>query len=334
MKILIIGSNNNTYNLENSYKRAFQFKNIECEVFDIHATKNVFLRTLDHSKVYKVFSNSKIRSLFSYKFNKNLMEYIYEFKPNIIFFFSLNYIFPENIDKLKKNFQIISFLSDDFIFNNSFFRREVIESLKLININFCFGKKTKKYLSKYSKSFYLDFAWDNLIKKIPNKNLKRKILFCGHYDNERFNILKSIIELDNLTIYGNSKWKIINDINISTKVNNQLNYRNYIKSSKESLININILRKQNLTCKGLNMRTFELGGEKCFFLQNYSEEGANLFQALKKSIFFRNSEELNFKIEEFSKNRSLINETKKKIFKIINSDHKYLDRVNFLLKKL
>ena len=87
MKILIIGSKNNIYNLENSYKRAFQFKNIECEVFDIHATKSVFLRTLDHSKVYKIFSNSKIRSLFSYKFNKDFMEYIYDFRPNIIFFF-------------------------------------------------------------------------------------------------------------------------------------------------------------------------------------------------------------------------------------------------------
>ena len=49
------------------------------------------------------------------------------------------------------------------------------------------------------------------------------------------------------------------------------------------------------------MRTFELSGEKCFFLQNYSSEMDNLFENNFNEILFKDSSSLNNKINFYLK---------------------------------
>ena len=266
MKVLILGAKKNKFNLENSYLRAFNSKGIKCSILDIHEYKNFPQKIIDHHKFHNIINFPFLRKKISENLNKEILSFVIKTKPSICFFFSLNYIFPETINEIKKYSKVISFLSDDFIFNKVFLRNEILDSLKEADINFCLGRKTKKYLSKFTDSFYLPFGWDNLI-SIKKRGLKirKRVAFCGYYDEKRFQILKNINNLDFLTVYGSKNWSKLKSLSNKVEIKDSLNYRTYINISKNSLINLNLIRNQNLYIQGLNMRTFELSGEKCFF---------------------------------------------------------------------
>ena len=204
MKVLIIGAKKNKFNLENSYLRAFNYKGIKCSILDIHDYKNFPQKIIDHHKFHNIINIPLLRKIISENLNNKILSFVRETKPSICFFFSLNYIFPETINKIKKYSKILSFLSDDFIFNKVFLRNEILASLKEADINFCLGRKTKKHLSKFTDSFYLPFGWDNLIsKKNRTFNIRKRVTFCGYYDEKRFQILKNINNLDFLArVFG------------------------------------------------------------------------------------------------------------------------------------
>ena len=335
MKILILGAKKNKFNLENSYLRAFNNKGIKCSILDIHKYKNFHQKIIDHHKFHNTVNFPILRKIISENFNKEILSFVKKNKPSVCFFFSLNYMFPEPINQIKKYSKVISFLSDDFIFNKVFLRNEILDSLKEMDINFCLGEKTKKYLSKFTDSYYLPFGWDNIIsKKNKNYNVRKKITFCGYYDDKRFQILKNINNLDYLSVYGSKNWSKLKSFSNKVEIKGPLNYGTYINISRNSLINLNLIRNQNLYVQGLNMRTFELGGEKCFFLQNYSSEMNNLFESNFNEILFKDNISLNNKISFYIRNNLKRKKITNRIYKIISSNHKYLDRVNLIINIL
>ena len=335
MKVLILGAKDNFFNLENSFCRGFTKKGIDCSILDIHIDKNMYQDILDHHKVYNLFNIPFARRIVSKRMNIKIISTIKRIKPSVCFFFSLNYIFPETLNEIKKYSKVICFLADDYIFNKTFERSEISASMKQVDINFCLGKKTLKYLSKFTNSYYLPFAWDSLVNLNAKKNIINKdITFCGHFDETIFKVLKNINYHNNVSIYGSKKWTKLKPHLDNLKLRKSLEYNKYLLISKKSYINLNILRPQNIVVQSLNMRTFELGGEKCFFFQNYTNEAKNLFEDNLNDILFKDSKELNEKINFYIKNEKSRRKVVSKIYKFINAKHKYLDRVDFIIKNI
>jgi hypothetical protein len=327
-KVLILG-NPYIYSVESSYFNNFNSLEYDCKIFDVTEI-NLLQKIFNHSAVYNFFKNNEFRNLISKNLNKKVIDLVNTYKPTVCFFFNLNYIFPETISSIrKKKITTITFLPDNHFHNTIFIRKEILDCLKNVDVNFCWGKEIVRKF-KIKNFTFLDFAWDSLSKFKKNNIIKNQIAFIGTYDKFRDEILSNIFNKKNLKIWGNKDWK-----KSTLKTNYQskeLDYKKYIEYSKKNLINLNILRKQNIIGDGLNMRTFEFSGEKCFFLQNWSKAGENFFKEQSKYILFKNINELNDKINHFSEDSRSRKIILKKIFNLISSTHKYKDRIKEILK--
>jgi len=327
-KVLILG-NPFKYSIETSYLNNFKSLEYDCNIFNVTEI-NFLQKIFNHSKVYNFFKNNELRNLISINLNKKIIKFVDIYKPTVCFFFNLNYIFPETIkDIKKKKIKTITFLPDNHFHNRIFIRKEIIDSLDIVDINFFWGKNIIKKF-KLKNSLFLNFAWDDLFKFKKNNIAENQISFIGTYDKFRNEILSNIFIKKNLKIWGDKNWK--KSILINNYQNRELNFKEYIEYSKKTLINLNILREQNIIGEGLNMRTFELGGAKCFFLQNWSKAGEDFFQEHSKYILFKDSKEFNEKINFFLKEKKLRKIILKKIFNFISSKHKYRDRIKEILK--
>ena len=164
-----------------------------------------------------------------------------------------------NIKKISPKSKIINIYPDDptNTSTRNISNKKVIECIELFDFFCHYSERVMKKIKKLkpkSKLLYLPLGYDEFLHKRYKKNIKDikkykdTVNFIGSYDDERFNILKSL-NYKNLLIAG-SNWKNIDSLQrpifqkeLSTIISN-------------SLVSINILRDQ---CKNShNMRTFEI----------------------------------------------------------------------------
>lgn len=331
-KILIVGNSAKDY-LETIYKNNFNFFGHNCQVLDICKERNFIINFFDHQKLYSFFENYFLRKLISKNINDSILNKVNSFKPNIIFFFNLNLIFPETLDLIKKKKIItMQFLPDNYYDIKDFNRVEINNTINMFDINFVWGEN---HLNRIKKNTYLlDFAWNSLssIGKSNNLRFKYDISFMGFIDKFRENILFQLKKKNHINIIGT---KSFSSKLFKSKVkyfNKTLSYKSYIELSKASIINLNLLREQNIIANGTNQRTFELPGEKCFMIQNWTKRSAYIFEDYSNEILFKTIDESNDKISKFLVDKLHRKKLIYNCFKIIRSNHTYLHRVKKILK--
>ena len=328
-KILIIGSNEK-FTLEKMYFRAL--KNLKYTVRIYHTGNTIKNRYISFIEKYLSFiGNFFIRKLFISFISKAKNKY------DLIIIVKGLYItknFILNIKKISPKTKIINIYPDDptntSIRNIS--NKNVIECIELFDF-FCHYseevmKKIKKLKPK-SKLLYLPLGYDELFHKRYKKNIKDikkykdTVNFIGSYDNERFNILRSI-NYKNLLIAG-SNWKNIESLQkpifekeLSTIISN-------------SLVSINILRDQ---CKNShNMKTFEIPAMGGLMLTTRSKQQNFFFKEDKECLMFSGKRELQKKIEYIIKNKKKIQEFKDRAY-LKSRRHSYTNRSKYLIKKI
>ena len=328
-KILIIGSNEK-FTLEKMYFRAL--KNLKHTVRIYHTGNTIKNRYISFIEKYLSFiGNFFIRKLFISFISKAKNKY------DLIIIVKGLYItknFILNIKKISPKTKIINIYPDDptntSIRNIS--NKNVIECIELFDF-FCHYseevmKKIKKLKPK-SKLLYLPLGYDELFHKRYKKNIKDikkykdTVNFIGSYDDERFNILKSL-NYKNLLIAG-SNWKNIESLQkpifekeLSTIISN-------------SLVSINILRDQ---CKNShNMKTFEIPAMGGLMLTTRSKQQNFFFKEDKECLMFSSKRELQKKIKYIIKNKKKIQEFKDRAY-LKSRRHSYTNRSKYLIKKI
>jgi spore maturation protein CgeB len=328
-KILIIGSNEK-FTLEKMYFRAL--KNLKYTVRIYHTGNTIKNRYISFIEKYLSFiGNFFIRKLFISFISKAKNKY------DLIIIVKGLYItknFILNIKKISPKSKIINIYPDDptntSIRNIS--NKNVIECIELFDF-FCHYSeevmKKIKRLKPKSKLLYLPLGYDELFHKRYKKNIKDikkykdTVNFIGSYDNERFNILRSL-NYKNLLIAG-SNWKNIESLQkpifekeLSTIISN-------------SLVSINILRDQ---CKNShNMKTFEIPAMGGLMLTTRSKQQNFFFKEGKECLMFSGKRELQKKIKYIIKNKKKIQEFKDRAY-LKSRRHSYTNRSKYLIKKI
>ena len=182
-------------------------------------------------------------------------------------------------------FKTICFLPDNPLKGFLNYRPEIINSIKELDIYLCWGSRIIKELRKngYKNVIFHTYAWDSIrnrkfkIKKKTNNN----IVFVGNWDEDRESLIDNLLNKFPVEIWGEKDWlyksksKKIKKFYTGYSAYNQ----KFSNICFNSFLNLNILRDQSIKGGGLNMRSFEILGEKGLILQNYGIDAENIFKA-------------------------------------------------------
>ena len=312
------------HSLESSYYRAFKDLGVSVKKFKIfdHSPINTFF---DNDKINKIFSSNTFRKILSDKYNKELINKLQKIDMDVCFFFDLTYIYPETIQFLKKKkIKTISFLPDNPLKGFLNHRPEVINSIKELDIYLCWGTKILKELKKngYKNVLFHTYAWDSIRNKKfkIKKNLSNNdIVFVGNWDKDREKLIDNISENFLVKIWGENDWlyktksKKIKENYTGKSAYNQ----KFSNICFNSFLSLNLLRQQSLKGGGLNMRSFEILGEKGLILQNYGPDAKKIFGNYSKYLLFKSQNDLIKKINFMKENKFFFKNVKLDLFNII-----------------
>jgi len=338
MKILIVGDN-----LWDIYEKAFYrgFKELGYDI-EIFGYGNRFKTSLWH----------KIENKFSYgilvnKINKDLLEKIQSYKPDLIFFYRVRHIYPNTINKIKKYYPKIKL----FAYNNddpfaeyypSYYWRHYKNSLKYMDWIFSYRwKNIDDYQSlgydnvSLLRSYYLKEK-NYYIENINDNKYKCDVIFLGHWEDDgRDEYIKLLFDSGiDIKIYGhswqNSKYYdyFIQKLGYEIKVIDK-DYNLAINSAKIALVFLSKLNNDTYT-----RRCFEIPVTKTMMVSIYTDDLAkNLFEEDKEAVYFRNKEELLKKIRYYLKNENKIKEIGENGDKRLMKDgHEVVDRCREIIR--
>lgn len=336
-KILFVTQDSGRHysDLGESYNRAFKQLNYNVIKYNLAGSNN---------RVLNFIANNITSKLVLKNTNNKLIQFVKQYKPDLIFVGKGSYLLPETILKIKGFFPdvlIICFNPDD-PYNQEASNNLIRDSIKYFDAYFSYSKKlalTIKIRENKSNVFYLPCAADTdiiypaIITDYDKKVFDCDVSFIGNGDSERHNFISildtlysnELNKLNYFKIYG-SNWKKLKNI----KLNKYMEGLSMLKVFSGSKININILRTQNKNSH--NMRTFEIPAAKGFMLHERSEEALEFFEEGKEADYFSNQEELMEKIKFYLNHETLrIKIAEAAYSKIFKANYTYIERVRQLM---
>lgn len=320
------------HSLESSYLRAFKSLGVSVQKFELF-NYGYFNSFFDKDRLNKYISSLSFRKVLATNYNKKLISSFQKIDMDVCFFFDLTYIFPETIHFLKKKkVKTICFLPDNPLKGFLNYRPEIIKSIRELDLFLCWGTKIIKELRKSGQknAIFHTYAWDSLKNKKfkVKKKINDEIVFVGNWDDEREKKIDDLLKKFKVKIWGEQDWLFRSK---SIKVKNSYTGKSaYNKKFSNicfnSFINLNILRKQSIEGGGLNMRSFEILGEKGLILQNYGPDAHKIFKNFANYILFRNSDDMINKIIFMKHHRNYFKKIKNELFNLTNKDHTYVER--------
>jgi spore maturation protein CgeB len=180
---------------------------------------------------------------------------------------------------------------------------------------------------------YLPFGYDSFNhfsyqKKSRHRNL---ITFIGTLDNQRSKFLSKIKDV-NLNIYGNNSYKYKKFFkNKNIKFYPEIYGEKMRSVMKQSLVSINILRKQNKYSH--NMKTFEIPAMNCLMLTTRSWEQDTLLPENKACFMYSSLKEFKKKLRYIVVNQNKLAKVRSLGYKSIKK-YTYIYRATQLLNEI
>lgn len=337
MKVLILGSFD-IGALENYYVRGLLSKTSFVDKFDI---TEAYYSKLNEAFVNKVVNKVK-PSFFFRSINTQLLQFIGNRQYDVILVFKGLTLFPETINELKKNTRLLCCYNPDHpfkFFSEGSGNKNILESIPLYDIYFSYARRIAGDLNyRYKVSAYsVPFGYDDSSFPEPtdqSRDFYNKWLFIGAYDRERSLFLEKL-DGNDIDIYGDSKWRSRNRINIGRYKGQPLynmDYRQAIRCSKGVF---NLLRRQNIEEESHNMRSFEVPGYGGVLIANRTEEQMSFFEDNKEAVYFDSIGELKDKLDYLRKHPGKIDAIKSAALeRSRNSNYSYTDRSQELYRIL
>lgn len=330
MKILLYGENWQGTHV-NAISIVLSRMEVDNQIFDFYNYLNFRFKNRLLNRILRKLS----LPLNEYLLNKDFLEKLITYRPNVIIISKGVNIYPSTFKKINSlNIKVANWNPDDF-FNQKNSSRHLRKSYYLYDIVYSAREHLfNDYLSRgFKKIIYLEWYYIPWLHKFKDvTDLKRKITFIGTRSNRREKILMSIKENYNIEIWG-SGWSnstLKNKPNIVIR-NEILKQRDFTEIISNSLINLNILTVENQDFT--NLKIFEITACGGFIL---TEDNLKSRDLLNNYGFYYNEMNINLKIEQiFKLNFSVWNYIRNKTSNfIVDNNNSINDRVYKLLESL
>ena len=325
MKIAIFGSNK-SWSIEKHY---IKYLSIDHEVvlFDpslYYKTNNLFRRVM-----FRYF-----KKILFLKVNAELIKFITQTKPNILWVFKGLEISIKSLKKIKKEGIYLANYNPDHPFIRTYASsggKNIINSIKLYDVHFSYSnsvieKIKNQYFTKVLKLPFAfepsNFNWD----VVRNQNEIVKICFVGNPDSIRVRFIKKVISWKfPIHLYGNG-WENYFTNNYFVTCCGIAENKDLYAILRKYRVQLNIFRPHNINSH--NMRTFEISGVGGIQLAELSEDHLAYFDEGKEIFLYHNDIELYEKLTLLlslpSKDIEEIRNNVRK--KSIKNDYTYLNR--------
>ncbi|MDB4722246.1 glycosyltransferase [Verrucomicrobiales bacterium] len=306
---------------------------------------NYIVKTVSHEKflpngkgnLFRVFSKT-VRSIFFKQYNKAVLEELRKFKPDLIFVFKGQFLYPETVERLSRlSIPTILIFPDTSIYEHGPF---ISKSFKYYTHVFSTKKFHLKELADKkgpsSKLNYLPHGFDLRVHR--NLNLPKTIQtsFVGTFSSYKGEVLSNLIKNKiDLKVFGNSwsKWSIKNRFNVELARYGD-EYAEIICSSKINLALLYEGGSKSIAGDAITSRTFHIPAACGFMLHQRSEELLNYFEEGKEIECFNGNEELLDKIKFYLENTNSREKIAKNGWLRANNEHGVHHRLRKLINYL
>jgi spore maturation protein CgeB len=231
------------------------------------------------------------------KLNRDLIEKVNRFNPDIIFLYRPSHIQLRTIKAIKNNRYITSYHNDDPFNDYWFFQRHYLSIVKYMNINYVYREKNIRDLSNIKIKSQVLLPYPNISNIFPIDCTEKKfdVIFIGHYEDDgRDNAIIKLINDKSISfmLYGTDWHKSKNYTYIQSKLGDiqplyKEEYNAALNSSKIALCFFSKINNDTYT-----RRTFEIPASGTMLLSEYSIESANILEPNIEAVYFNSIEEL------------------------------------------
>ena len=329
-KVLILGSEEK-FSIEKMYERGFKLNKVKVNFLHVYNIKKTFF--------FKLFWKY-LRFIYFFLIRIKIIRYIrFNNDYDLIIVFKGLYLKENFINKIKKlssKSKLINIFTDD-PFDTAYFKdisnKNILNTIPEFDHIFIYSKKIlKKLKSRYPNNYfsYLPFAHDSFIHKRKNKVRKKKydISFIGTADIDRYKFIQKL-KNNKIIIAGDGWDKFKLEKNIT--VNKSVNYRDYSSIINQSIISLNILRKQNLDSH--NMKTFEIPSMGGLLLTKKNKDQNQFFPENFACIMYNNINDAKLILNKVKTNIKKYTSIRNTGYKIAKK-HSYKNRAKFLINTL
>lgn len=301
MKFLLVGDGHADIH-EPALARALRLHGSEVKEF-FWSSYFSSMNSILHS-IYR-FQNKFVFGPQIYKIQKDLIKLAITFKPQVLFIYRGTHIWPETIKLIKELGAVVVCYNNDDPFSEHqkpMIWRHFIKSLRFCDLALAYRKHNIiDFINAGAPKSELFRSW-----YIPESNQRLKladaekvtwssdILFAGHFENDgRIDLVEALAkEAWKFHLFG-PEWNI--PAANSSVLKNRIPIRairgiDYNKAIAGTKIAVAILSKLNRDT--YTRRCFEIPAIGTMMLCEYSDDMANLFQADKEVVFFKNITEL------------------------------------------
>lgn len=307
MKIIVVGT---FHHIQYAKALSDGFKSLGHEVMDInysqYGNKGSLKSVLD-----KIQAKYQV-GIPMFRYNKDILNAIKDFKPDFVFFYRCYHVFPSTYRKLsRQGVRFYTYNNDDPLSNvpsKSFFRY-FMYSLSYATHNFVYRYKN---VEDYKK-----MGIDNVSVLMPNyitkynfyKGVEKDIPigYIGHFENDgRDRLVKALLDEGMpVEIFNGSYWErapLYNEIKHCIKpAKRNEEYNNTLNRMQISLV---FLSKHNHDT--YTRRCFEVPVTKALMVSEYTEDMDRLFPEGECAVYFRSEIELVEKCKALLQNPSEI----------------------------
>lgn len=331
--VWIIGSEADLFNLEHSYKRAFEEIGFEAKIFDL---QNIIYNKFKFPSITGKFSLFHKPSI--HAANVQLSKALFEHKPQLVFVICNAPIMPGTIIYAKSLGIKIVLVWPDTPVNIDY---RFIENIKLYDFVASYSSTILPYFQKLGAQNvkWIPLAADKHIhyKKIDH-TIKPiyDVLFVGNYRPERAADLLTIqkhFPNIKIKIWGKS-WETVKDKTLQKCITPEyLLGQEMAAGFQKALININRIDITNYPAA--NMRFFEIpisgGGVQ---LSSLCLELQNMYKEKEHILFYQDENEMLEKIELVLQKPNLSVEMSKNAQMLTENEHTYTHRVKEILENI
>ncbi len=278
------------------------------------------ITTVEYLIESKSIKNRLLNSKLLKEINNKFIEEILKQKPDVIFFYRTNEIYPKTLKIIKKELPEIKLIL--FHNDNPFYGLKhrikynlYLKCIKEVDLVYCYRPSNildvKKYGAKKSKLLYpYYYSKNDLVKHIDFSKKKYDVVFIGHYEKNR------AISINHLISRGIDV-KVFGELKAWEESKNKFNWPNHIlhppvynKDYTDTLNNskIALCFLSRINNDVYTRRNFEIPASGTLALSEYTDELTKLFMDNKEILLFKDDTELYHKVQNVLKTKNQLKE--------------------------
>lgn len=299
----------------------------------------------DNNKIKSIYyrlQNKYILGPAVNKINRDLIEQVNLFKPDLIFIYRGTHIHPSTLKEIKKNTssRVFGYNNDDPFSPRypKYFWRHFINSVPLYDHLFCYREHNINEFSQLGNtnaSLLRSYYTHERNFKLDNINKKYDVIFIGHFEDDgRDSCMLDLLENNYIVKLFGTGWEKSKLYQEIVRLNGEISpvyddYNLVLNQSKVALVFLSKLNRDTYT-----RRCFEIPATGTMMLSEFTEDLASLYEPGVEADFFKSKDELIKKVEYYMSNPELalnIGESGRR--RLISDGHEVLDRAKQVLNK-